>query len=331
MSATMRGACYALVWSALALSPGSLWAQEEAPAAQAERVQPALSRTLARAVAQAAPWMVLIRPGGPGGEGRAARRLGRSGVVLAPGVLVTSAANLEVFGLDDLVAEDASGEAWPARVRGRDLRLGIVVLQCPQLEVQPAPRAQVPARPGSLVLALGTPLRDLGLPSATFGLLSAMGRFQGRAHQLDAALDASNIGGALIDLEGRFLGVLVQVGARIGHRSGVGFAVPPERIDPVLPLLLAGEQLEVGTLGLLLPKVGSQGLGVEVRGVSPRGPAAVAGLQAGDRILSLEGRATATLRAFREAASLLYAGQEIELELLREKVSRRVSLQVFPR
>lgn len=288
--------------------------------------QVALSRTLARAVKVAAPHLVAVRP-------RTQKTRARSAVVVAPGVVVTSADNLDVFGLDDLVVEDAQGRTFPARLRGRDLRLRLLVFRCPTLPTRPFPRAPAAGRrAGAFVLALGAPLRNRGTPTATFGIVSATNRFQGRADQIDAALDASNSGGALVDLEGRLLGVLVYVNARLGERSGVGFAVPLAPIDAAVPVLLRGKQLEAGWLGIVIPRYKAGGeRGVEVIALNSRGPAKAAGVARGDRIVSVAGRATPTLRAFREAQAYLYAKQAIELVVQRGGVKRTIKLQVAKR
>ncbi len=299
---------------------------QDAPA-PAPSPHAAISRTLARAVARAAPALVRI---GPLVEGAVDARRARSGVIIASDLVLTSADNVETFGVDDLAVETADGRVLPARLRGRDLRLRAVLLQVEGLDGQPLEAAPA-LEAGALVAALGTGLRQLTLPTVTFGILSARGRFQGRAHQTDAPLDASNAGGALVDLEGRLVGILVRVDERLGARSGVGFAVPIDRVLPVLERLSRGEQLEPGRMGLEVPRVAAgSGPGTELAEVDPEGPGAAAGLRRGDRVLSLGGRATPHLRAFREAASFLYAGQRVEVEFLREGHRRTVTVQVLP-
>lgn len=313
---------------------GAVWLSgvrgQEAPPPADEPLHPqvALSATLARALTAAAPHQVLIRPND---TRRGAKRLGRSGVVVAPQVVVSSAANLEVFGIDDLVVVDAAGRAHPAKLRGRDLRLRLLVLHAPTLTTPAHPSAQGPATAGRFVLALGTPLRSGRLPTSTFGIVSAPHRFQGRAHQIDAELDASNSGGALVDLEGKLLGVCVHVDARMGERSGVGFAVPLAPLRAALPDLLSGKQLEPGRLGLAVPRVSAKGAGVEVIALAKRGAASAAGIVKGDRLLSVAGQATPDVSAFRRAQAYLWAGREVTIRLRRGDQERTVKVLIAKR
>ena len=296
--------------------------------------QPSLSRpdgealsTVWRAAAEEfAPYVVRIRP-----EGDETGRRARSGVIVRRGVIATCAEQVAVFGADDLVVETLRGRVVPARLAGRDLRLRLVLLVAPELDLDPAPRASRRPEPGALVGVAGAVLAD-AVPTLTTGVVSAVDRFGRRADQFDAALDASNVGGGVIDLEGRLLGIPVFVDARLGERSGVGFFVPWQRLEPVYERLLRGEQLEPGRLGIVIERRARPGntAGVEVQGVSPRSPAAAAGLEAGDRIVRVEGRETPNADAFRDVAADLYAGQRVQLELLRAGVLRRVELTLVP-
>lgn len=294
---------------------------------QAVDEERALSRAFARAVEAGARHLVAIRPAAD-----AARRRARSGVVVAPDLVATCASNVDAFGLDDLVVEDATGRVLPATLRGRDLRLRVVLLRVPDLRA-PAPELAVGARrAGSFVLALGAVLGGPGSPTATQGIVSVTGRFEGRADQVDAPLDASNWGGPIVDLEGRLAGVAVHVDERLGERSGVGFAVPVPRILAVLDRLAQGDQLEAGYLGVVIPRHDDgQGEGVPIRGVVPGSSAAAAGVEAGDRVVSLAGRPVPDRRAFREVAADLYAGQKVEMEVIRSGARRRLEVVLAPR
>lgn len=271
----------------------------------------ALGRTWPRAFERAAGALVRVHPAGGGPS--------RSGVVVADGLVVTCATHLSPGGPlatgvgGELVVEARDGQVVPARVRGRDLRLRLVALEAPGLRAAPLEPARGVA-PGSLALVLGSGLDPQG--TVTSGIVSAAGRFDGRALQLDAGLDASNYGGPVVDLEGRLIGVAVQVDERLGERSGVGFAIPTARILEAAPRLRAGEDLAPAWIGVAVPRLGLAGEGVLVRGVTPGGPAATAGIAAGERIVSLGGVPTPDRRAFRDALARLWVGQRAEVVLV---------------
>jgi S1-C subfamily serine protease len=324
-----------LVVAAAALAPGAARGPLRAQEAPVRGAPAGLSRALARAVERAAPHLVRIRP-------RTDARRSRSGVVVAPGVVVTCASHVEVVGETDLVVVDAAGVERPAQLRGRDLRLRIVALTVPGLTAPPIEPTASPREAGRVVLALGAVLGDLpgaapGLPrpgsnvTAALGIVSATNRFDGRADQIDAPLDASNIGGAVVDLEGHLVGIAVHVDERLGERSGVGFAVPPARIAAALPRLAAGDQLEPGWLGLVIPRDHDGLEGVLVKSVVAGSAAAAAGLEADDRVLSIDGRLTPDRRAFREVTVDLFAGQRVTLDVLRGDARRRFEATVAPR
>lgn len=293
----------------------------------AEPEERALSRAFARAVDAGARHLVAIRPASDD-----ARRRARSGVIVAPDLVATCVSNVDAFGLDDLVVEDGAGRVLPATLRGRDLRLRVVLLRVPDLGA-PAPELAAGARRlGSFVLALGSVLGGPLAPTATQGIVSVTGRFEGRADQVDAPLDRSNWGGPVVDLEGRLAGVAVYVDERLGERSGVGFAVPVPRILAVLERLAQGDQLEAGWLGVVIPRHDDgEGPGVAIRAVLPGSSAAAAGVETGDRVVGLAGRPVPHRRAFREVAADLYAGQKVELEVLRGGAPRRLELVLAPR
>lgn len=275
----------------------------------------ALSDVLPAAIAKGRRCLVRIE--GPTGRVR-------SGVAVTTSIVLTGLDTFRELGDDDeLAVLSPAGRRIPLRALGRDLRLRVVALEASaELPgVDPLPRA-APARPGRLCVVLGS---GLGEPTATFGMVSAVDRFQGRAYQIDAPVDRSNFGGPLLDVEGDLLGLVIHIDDRLGRRSGVGFAIPFGRIDAALPRLLDGEVLEPGWLGGRVPRLGD-GEGVPLRSVSPNGPLAQAGLQAGDRIQRVDGRPTPTAAAFRATLVDLVAGQRVEVVFSRDGVERRVEV-----
>jgi S1-C subfamily serine protease len=147
-------------------------------------------------------------------------------------------------------------------------------------------------RPGDPVIAIGSPFGLEG--TVTSGIVSALGRtiqapngfsISG-AIQTDAAINPGNSGGPLLDEQGRVIGVNSQI--RTGGanaNTGVGFAVPVDEIKRSLPALQKGQEPERAFLGVSSGPAPEGG--AEVGGVVENGPAARAGLRAGDTIVEI--------------------------------------------
>lgn len=208
----------------------------------------------------------------------------------------------------------------PARVVGTDYSRMISLLKV-EADGLPTPEA-VPKgaiRPGQTAIALGRTFRQ-GPPSMSVGIVSAVGRVWGKAVQTDAKTSPHNYGGPLVDLDGRVFGVIVPLdpeeespvaGAR-WYDSGVGFAIPLEDVLASLERLQQGDRRP----GLL---------GAQFRSADPfvrptverawwRSPAALAGLERGDRIAAVDGRSVDRLNDLRQVLGNKYAGDRVRLE-----------------
>ena len=92
------------------------------------------------------------------------------------------------------------------------------------------------------------------------GIFSAKGRVWGKALQTDATVSPNNYGGPLVDIRGRVMGVLVPLSPECGrggagvewYDSGIGFAIPLENIETVLPKLRKGQDLYTGVAGVFM-------------------------------------------------------------------------------
>lgn len=157
-------------------------------------------------------------------------------------------------------------------------------------------------RPGQIVLAFGSPL---GLESSvTLGVVSAVARQLAPEDpmiyiQTDASINPGNSGGALVDTEGRLVGVNTLIYSRSGGNEGIGFAAPSNIVRNVFSQIRKTGRVQRGDIGVntqTLTPLLAEGLGVTadagvvLSDVTPGGPAARAGLQPGDLVLALDGK-----------------------------------------
>jgi S1-C subfamily serine protease len=213
-----------------------------------------------------------------------------------------------------------SSEEVRARIVGSDRATDLAVLRIDPDEVRgEEPLALAPAesiRVGDPVLAVGTPYRLQS--SASAGIVSATGReIEGLtgfsvpdAVQTDAAINPGNSGGPLVDARGRVVGVNSQ-----GRGPGVGFAVSSTTMRRVIPQLVAGRDVRTAYLGVSIGDVGDRGARVE--SVTDGSPAERAGLRAGDRIVSIDGRATRAEGTVASAVAAARPGKRVTIEIRR--------------
>ncbi len=181
-------------------------------------------------------------------------------------------------------------------------------------------------RIGQLAVAIGSPFGLTG--TVTAGIVSAV-RIQVVTRmdpdnpvpmemiQTDAAINSGNSGGALADSQGRVIGMNTYIQTTSGGNIGLGFAVPSDTVELIAARVINGESLELGYVGISSTAGDTDVQGVLVAEVVEGSPAAEAGLEAGDVILSLDGRPIQDMAELSAAVKLRMPGEAVELTMRR--------------
>jgi serine protease Do len=256
-----------------------------------------------------------------------------SGVIISPdGYILT--ANHVVDGADEIEVAIADKKEFTARVIGTDPPTDVAVLKIdakdlPAITLGNSDQLEV----GDVVLAIGNPFR-VG-QTVTMGIVSALGRGNfafGRINQYedfiqtDAAINPGNSGGALVDAEGRLVGINTAIIPNDnGGNQGIGFAVPINMARHVMERLIAGGKVTRGNLAILLQDITprlAKSLdlpdqnGALVSDIFPNTPAEKAGIKSGDVIVGFNGKDITDVHGFQLAVSECVPGSSATVKLL---------------
>ncbi len=223
-----------------------------------------------------------------------------------------------------------------AKVIGRDKTTDIAVLKIDANHLTAVPMGDSSSlEVGDFVLAIGNPF-GLG-QTVTSGVVSALGRtglgIEGYEDfiQTDASINPGNSGGALVTLDGQLVGINTAILSKSGASNGIGFAIPIDIARHVMQQLVQNGEVRRGHVGLGLrnsPDRGSGEAGVEIASVETASPAAAAGLEKGDVILSFNGRRVGSANQLRALISLAPVGQEIDLRYRRGGTTAVASVRI---
>ncbi len=237
-----------------------------------------------------------------GGQGRPPRRsqaLGSGFVISEDGFIVTN--NHVIEGADEILIEFFSGEELPATLVGTDPNTDIALLKVEAddaLSFVPFGDSDV-MRVGDWVMAMGNPLGQ-GF-SVSAGIISARNRELSGTYddylQTDAAINRGNSGGPLFNMNGEVIGVNTAILSPNGGSIGIGFSMASNVVTKVVDQLREFGETRRGWLGVRIQDVNeelAEALGLESTNGAlvtdvPAGPAADAGMQQGDVILSFDG------------------------------------------
>ena len=225
--------------------------------------------------------------------------LGSGVIVREDGYIITN--HHVIAGGDDIVVQFSEGGEARAMVVGTDRETDLAVIKVEGSNYPTLAPAEG-VRVGDIVLAIGNPfgIGQAGAAegaltvSVSQGIVSAKGRerIAGNPYhdfiQTDAAVNPGNSGGALVDVQGRLVGINTLIYSQSGGSDGVGFAIPVERAMDILKDIVRHGRALRGWLGALLGP-SATGTGLDVLAVYRDTPAYRAGLLPGDVLLSVNG------------------------------------------
>jgi serine protease Do len=237
-----------------------------------------------------------------------------------------------------------SGRVLPARLVGLDAETDLALLKVEAEGLEFLELADSDSvRQGQLVVAVGSPN---GLESSiSMGVISAVAR-QLRSDdrviylQTDAPINPGNSGGALVDTEGRLVGINTLILTQSGGSEGFGFAVPSNIVRFVIDqmrrsgFVLRGEigvEAQTVTPGLAAALGLARDTGVILADVLPGGPADTAGLKTGDIVLSFDGKSIENAHQFHVNLYRQSASNIVTLQVLRGAETLEKKVVVFAR
>ncbi len=259
--------------------------------------------------------------------GTAARRSLGSGFVISPdGFVVTN--NHVVAAGGTILVQLSNGDEYTGLVVGRDRSTDVALLrlqgspdELPYVFLGDSDALAV----GDWVVAIGNPF---GLDhSVSHGMISAKERVLGLGMfddfiQTDALINPGNSGGPLFNMQGEVVGVNSAI---MSQGQGIGFAVPINMVKELIPNLRENGKLARGWLGVNIVD-GTNGHGAVVTEVFRGSPAAVAGLNSGDRVLAVNGRAVENFQQLLRKVSLIAPGATVKLQVERDGKQRELEV-----
>lgn len=265
---------------------------------------------------------------GQGDRPRRTSALGSGFVISEDGFVVTN--NHVIESADEIIIEFFSGEELPAEVIGTDPKTDIALLKVETDTALPFVSFgdSDTARVGDWVMAMGNPLGQ-GF-SVSAGIVSARNRALSGTYddyiQTDAAINRGNSGGPLFNMDAQVIGVNTAILSPNGGSIGIGFSMASNVVTRVVDQLKQYGETRRGWLGVRIQDVTDDVAEAmeldEVRGALvtdvPEGPAAEAGMKAGDVILSFDGKAVEDTRSLVRQVGNTEVGKTVRVMVFRQ-------------
>ena len=265
--------------------------------------------------------------------------VGSGVIVTKDGYILTN--NHVVDNADEVKVTLNDGREFTAKVIGKDPKSDLAVIKIdahdlPAMTFADSAKSEI----GDLVLAIGNPYA-IG-QTVTMGIISATGRAtMGLDYedfiQTDAAINPGNSGGALVDAEGRLIGINTAIYSRGGGNQGIGFAIPTDLARGIMVSLIENGKVTRGYLGVMIQDITpplakefdlKNDQGALVGDVVPNGPADKAGLKDGDVIISFNGAAVNDSRHLKLDVAGIAPGEKVPVEIVRDGSHKTVDVKV---
>ena len=265
------------------------------------------------------------------------RGVGSGFILSADGYVMTNAHVVD--GADEVIVTLTDAREFKARIVGADKRSDVALVKIdatglPAARIGDVTRLKV----GEWVVAIGSPF---GLENTvTAGIVSAKARDTGelvKLIQTDVAINPGNSGGPLINMRGEVVGINSQIYSRSGGFMGISFAIPIDEAIRVSDSLRANGRVVRGRIGVAIDQVTKEvaesiglgkPIGAMVRSVEAGGPAAKAGIEAGDIVTKVDGRPVEKFGDLPRIVGNAKPGSKVALQVFRRGAYRDVSVVV---
>ncbi|MDR2189145.1 MAG: DegQ family serine endoprotease [Azonexus sp.] len=267
------------------------------------------------------------------------KSLGSGFIISADGYILTNAHVVDAA--DEITVRLTDKREFKAKVIGADKRTDVALLKIEAAGL-PAVKLADPAqlKVGEWVVAIGSPFGFDN--SVTAGIVSAKGRSLPQENyvpfiQTDVAINPGNSGGPLFNMRGEVVGINSQIYSRSGGYMGVSFAIPIDVAMDIQQQLRSTGKISRGRIGVVIQEVSKElaeslglpkPLGAVVNAVEKGGPAEKAGLEPGDVILRVDGKAVDSSADLPRMIAAIRPGTRAVLQIWRKGANRDIAVTV---